>query len=132
MLRELIIYWVVDMIELKQCPFCSGVNHSLECDDKRLMCDTVECNGCGALVPCDEWNTRADEWISVEDRLPEVGIKVLCYRPEAEKSGDEIIKVSYALDGKNRSPQGIEHKFECWCHVTHWMPLPNPPKADKQ
>ena len=126
------------MSELNPCPFCGGEAYVSK------WCYKVLCIDCDAEVFIEretsdgvkevslKWNARADGWISVDDRLPEVGIKVLCYRPEAEKSGDEIIKVSYALDGKNRSPQGIEHKFECWCHVTHWMPLPNPPKTDKQ
>ena len=71
------------------------------------------------------------EWISVEDELPGYGVEVLVFRPMAKESDDPIIKISSRLnDGISTvSPQGVEHCFECWCHVTHWMPLPEPPEC---
>lgn len=56
------------------------------------------------------------EWVSVEERLPEIGIEVLSYCPE----------------------HGIMTEFMCrfdgevvWDvrDATHWMPLPEPPEA---
>ena len=58
------------------------------------------------------------EWISVEDRLPEYGIKVLTYRRDAP----EIISIEMRLYC-NRFI-GLKDKL----HPTHWMPLPEPPK----
>ncbi len=63
------------------------------------------------------------EWISVKDRLPEAGTKALCYLKRGEywtavwdDCGDDLWS-----DG------------EAWCsngEVTHWMPLPQPPKGE--
>lgn len=70
-------------------------------------------------------------WISVKDRLPIVRVDVLCY--------------SIAIDhpfSNNKVTQSYLYKmsncdikvFECeniYRKVTHWMPLPDPPKDTK-
>ena len=73
------------------------------------------------------------EWISVDDRLPEAGVKVLVFRPMAGESHEPNITISFRLvDGiETVSPQGIQHPFDCWCHVTHWYPLPASPEYKK-
>ena len=63
---------------------------------------------------------RKQEWISVEERLPETNKKVLvCY-----SNGSMDIAQYIRVDG-----------FELWFeettftkHITHWMPLPEAPK----
>jgi hypothetical protein len=56
------------------------------------------------------------QWISVDDRLPDVGVHVFVYPSEPlpirymKKDGDDIVWFFDALP------------------VTHWMPLPQPPK----
>lgn len=62
------------------------------------------------------------EWISVEDKLPEAGVNVLVYRPLADLTGDEAVKISFVLrEGfYTVSPQNVNHRFSCWCHPTHW------------
>lgn len=59
------------------------------------------------------------EWISVEDRLPEYGKRVIVYRAESEivVEGQDI--VAFGSVGNGGFPAG----------VTHWMPLPEPPKT---
>ena len=52
-------------------------------------------------------------WIPVTERLPDIGIEVLVY------SEDDGICVDYC-DGDS---------FVCY-YVTHWMPLPKPPKGE--
>ncbi len=68
------------------------------------------------------------EWISVKERLPEVGNMVLIFY-----DGQPVI----AMFRKSEHCSGW---FEGYCHmcedsetyylddVTHWMPLPEPPK----
>jgi hypothetical protein len=81
------------------------------------------------------WTARTDEdgntwlqcseceydvkWISVDERLPEDGVKVLCCTKT--KSGNRNIVIGYH-DGR-------------WCcgmnsNVTHWMPLPEVAQLD--
>ena len=73
------------------------------------------------------------EWVSVEDRLPEVGVAVLATRKtyEAEKGFQEwwfgcCIYREFGFpwvltgDPDNSNP------------VTHWMPLPDHPPATEQ
>jgi hypothetical protein len=59
------------------------------------------------------------EWISVNDRLPEIGDKVLIY---CSSQGQLIAYLSY-------EKQWI-HVFDgsyLYLNITHWMPLPEPP-----
>ncbi len=68
-----------------------------------------------------------NEWISVEDRLPETNCKVF-----AVKKNGRAFQMSY------HAPFGSDKRiFQWWgfgnwvdqhSQVTHWMPLPSPPK----
>jgi len=72
------------MNELKACPFCGSdaefQNPNPEPTNAASSEYYVECLGCGATSGTydfmDEavkaWNTRTPEWISVDDRLPEL------------------------------------------------------------
>ncbi len=66
------------------------------------------------------------EWISVDERLPEELGKYICY------FSDGSIE-TYDFEGLDDGRYGITDVgvgFEAtkdW-HVTHWMPLPEPPK----
>ena len=65
-----------------------------------------------------------DRWISVKDRLPKIGQSVLIYYPKW--TGDEIQVANLEADGImfdicGEFNIGIET-------VTHWQPLPEPPK----
>lgn len=76
------------------------------------------------------------DWISVDERLPEVGQRCIFYRPLARKSSDEPVAVK-RFTGGNRYcwdstvPSGSEpyNPTDGSCHVTHWMPLPDPPEV---
>lgn len=67
--------------------------------------------------------TTPNEWVSVEDRLPEQKHNVLAYSP---KSG--VAEADYA-DGV-----WMQYRWSAVMDgVTHWMPLPAPPgKEDQQ
>jgi hypothetical protein len=62
------------------------------------------------------------EWISVKDRLPEKMVMVLIY----DKYGFSIDRMV------NKTPTGWPvfdgDEFQHNLDVTHWMPLPEPPK----
>ncbi len=57
------------------------------------------------------------EWISVKDRLPEKPMKCLVYTKRGEYGGYEI---TYYNEGF----------YLQYANVTHWMPLPQPPKGE--
>ena len=61
----------------------------------------------------------AQRWISVNERLPEVGRDVLVY------VGNGVCKVCWMED---RGDWHTSTRFFGKEDVTHWMPLPEPPK----
>lgn len=64
------------------------------------------------------------QWISVKDRLPEIGKSVLIYYPKWD--GDEIQVAKLEGDGMMFDICG---EFNIGTGViTHWMSLPEPPK----
>lgn len=54
-------------------------------------------------------------WIPVTERLPEHGQEVIVY------SGNILKPTVFAYQFWNP-------KYDSWKHITHWMPLPEPPK----
>jgi len=55
----------------------------------------------------------SEEWISVKDRLPEINTIIVVY-----KKSDVILHFYAVMDYKGILNPGL----------THWMPLPEPPK----
>ena len=60
------------------------------------------------------------EWISVKDRLPEKHTDVLCYQKYEPERPDIVCENHYICGGLWRFDGS---------NVTHWMPLPQPPKG---
>lgn len=76
-----------------------------------------------------ERKKKNEEWISVEERLPPIGEKVLCYYKEKTNGRHEEEGISFALYyGGNRLIVLDQHAF---AHVIAWMPLPKPPKEEE-
>lgn len=63
------------------------------------------------------------EWISVEDRLPEA-MPVIIYEPHCRGNEDKGICVTY----ETTKEELLERKSDGSLWITHWMPLPDPPK----
>ena len=63
---------------------------------------------------------RKQEWISVDDRLPEPYETVLAF---CDTGGRKFQCVSEMIE-----PNGKRWSAVCGFRVTHWMPLPEPPK----
>jgi len=83
-----------------------------------------------------------NEWISVKDRLPEYGSKVLAYgiadrdcpEPQLEVRTCEYTEWDYTDRGGKKGYSFGLLSSGCGCcdgvleDATHWMPLPEPPK----
>lgn len=66
------------------------------------------------------------KWISVEERLPELNQGVLIYF-KGYITGGHIIKVDHLIKYHNNP---AEWKYtQGLSKITHWMPLPEPPKV---
>lgn len=69
-----------------------------------------------------------NEWISVEDRLPPQDTYVLTAKYDSRKNvGMYFIQIASRLGDKwfdDHNCDFIEPKYG---HMTHWMPLPEPP-----
>lgn len=71
----------------------------------------------------DAWNTRADGWISVEEMLPKESGRYWCYIEYQSDLGKQFYQWNCSFNN------GLFNTDENFHTVTHWMPLPAPPKA---
>jgi hypothetical protein len=86
-----------------------------------------------------------DAWISVDDRLPEVGVGVMVYSPPVAGEGPEDFRLDFdCIDPNDDHASWLNHNenYEHFCCVakpegstgpkekapyTHWMPMPAAP-----
>jgi len=72
---------------------------------------------CDAKEERERLKEQIPRWIPATERLPEQWKRVLTYQKDYGVTENNICG-----DGKN---------WRIGYHITHWMPLPKPPKADK-
>ena len=103
-----------------------------------IVCDATQINGCihscnhppcamvcGIVDALIENGVTVQEWISVDDRLPEHRDVVLCFM----RFGEQRI---LQWDNVSSWWLGYGHGDD-WqkADVTNWMPLPEPPEREK-
>lgn len=74
----------------------------------------------------------APKWISVEDRLPEDCMNVLVYAI-GNNENDVVAMTSYTHNMYGYNIEGWCSPWQYFFYeykITHWMPLPEPPKMD--
>lgn len=69
---------------------------------------------------CPQCATRESGWVSVKNRLPEMGVKVLTF-----SSFNEGINIDYMVH--EPEPFWACRSERAGMLVTHWMPLPQVP-----
>ena len=69
------------------------------------------------------------EWISVDDRLPKEGEYVLCVL-KGFNYGGKIQVCKFVPADKFKDKPYFEHFRNGFPSVTHWMPMPEPPKGE--
>lgn len=121
-------------MKLKPCPFCGGEAEIISMSEKF----TVSCGtgGCMANISyCSDkqsavkaWNKRASDWIPCSERMPEDGQRVLIC------TGMRKMFVAAYNASAYMFMQRVHSTLHTWYseEVTHWMPLPEPPKGEKQ
>ena len=78
------------------------------------------------LLDC---GVTVQEWVSVKDRLPEEGEYVLCVL-KGFNYGGKIQVCKFVPADKFKDKPYFEHFRNGFPPVTHWMPLPHPPKGE--
>lgn len=66
-------------------------------------------------------------WISVEEELPEVGVKVLT----TTRNGIQSVCYYDGSEWRAELP-GFVRISVCMAYITHWMPLPERPKGGEE
>lgn len=77
----------------------------------------------GRCIYCLDKTTTVAEWVSVKDRLPKDGQDVLAYLNDGEET--RIAPCNYSNGVWFDSVMNCAVVLQ---DVTHWMPLPPPPK----
>ena len=71
-----------------------------------------------------ELRARVQEWISVDDRLPEEKSNCIVYYQHAYCDNDGYWAIEMCFYDGEKFQLNPAYK------VTHWMPLPQPPKGE--
>lgn len=85
---------------------------------------------CTSSEYCRGWNDAVDEmpkWIDVKERLPERDDYYLC--AVRDDFVYPFVVIKYFCNGEFDITDW--YKENCGRKVTHWMPLPEPPKEKK-
>lgn len=72
---------------------------------------------------------NSNEWIPVSERLPAPYIPVLTCRQSFDRR-PPIVKVDKMIQGYGDALEWLDSLNTWKTVVTHWMPLPEPPKGD--
>ena len=89
-------------------------------DNEKTYSDAIEMEADHLIAN----GVTVQEWISVNDRLPEAGGYVVCI---AKRNPFSRFMPMVARIDKNGWANPITEQYIS--EVTHWMPLPNPPKG---
>ena len=91
---------------------------------------------CERTIAWESWQAaQASQWIRVEDGLPAKGIRVIAFREPKPLDGSvpsEETRLSCVAVGEI-SEDGVSFSrgMSPWFGVTHWQPLPEPPKETR-
>ena len=98
------------------------------------VCEPSDCKYCGVKGSCGYYRTAdrliangvtVQEWISADDRLPEEKGR---YLTANKRCGDKIVVFDLWFGGGFWYVEEEDDVFDF--EVTHWMPMPNPPKGE--
>ena len=110
------------------------------CESESGSCELTTCTECRARSTADlliAHGVTVQEWISVKDRLPEetgryLAVKKRIAPDDFGGNGTDIVILRFFVDDGFKMPRHIPD----WINeaineeVTHWMPIPQPPKGE--
>ena len=107
----------------KDCEFCNDIDGCVH-RQKEIIADRLIANG-----------VTVQEWISVDDRSPDKdGCYIVTACDEGCSCGDGIWYDTVVIEAEHYKGEwswnenGTE--YDITDLVTHWMPMPNPPKGE--
>lgn len=106
----------IDADELKK----SLIGVDIESDMDVVFADTYDQTNLFEIIDEAPTIEPKQEWISVKDKKPEVGVRVMVC---GKRGGINIGRLDYPED-----EYICVEKGHCYRGYTHWMPLPEPPK----
>ena len=99
---------------LKQAPFEGKVLDEWWWEEKiKRIADHLISNG-----------VTVQEWISVDERLPEEKVNCIVHYKHAYCNNDGYWAIGFCFY------DGEKFQFDQAYKVTHWMPIPQPPKGE--
>lgn len=120
--REKYVIQKVNRKEKSICPNC--IHHNL-C----IAEDNQPCFECNRFI--DAHGVTVQEWISVNDRLPD-GFGEVLVIVSGKPQKNITLDAAYELAEYDHGEGWIIEMWPEWedAVVTHWMPLPQPPKGE--
>ena len=102
------------LVELLRNAKAAMKSENLSCDIARNMfvVDFMMAHG-----------VTVQEWISVDDRLPEEKVNCIVHYKHAYCDNDDYWAIGICFYDGEKFRMALSYK------VTHWMPLPKPPKG---
>lgn len=104
------------------CDDCVCFKEKMLCKVKNLeAADLIE----QQAAKIAELEAKVPRWIPVTERLPEIEQRVLVL----DRHGNAMVRTLRYLTGEKEPsfrPDGLVPRK----HITHWMPLPEPPEMD--
>ena len=117
---------------LKNCPFCDGEGklETMLYGGTAVSCQNTDCGFYGYNVETSMWNTRPNDakWISVEDGIEPNHLQgVLTVENDDEDTLCLEVYIGKSKNGKLMFSESYPRE-----PVTHYMPLPAPPKQSSE
>ncbi len=115
--------------------YADGKKHA---EDEIIILKQKRANIFEILDAYERGRVNALKWIPVSERLPEKDGKYLVFKQHHYGAWQDV--VGFAKDGESVNKYDLENEKDVWYNydseygyysidsVTHWMPLPEPPK----